>query len=193
MKKQLTPSLPFERTALQPHMSEDQVHYHFDIHTKKYFDKTNELIKGTLMEGLSLDELNKRIQRTKGRTNEKLVHNVSQAWNHQFFWDQLGTSTSEPHELIEKHLETLKKEVSDAIADIFGSGWVWVVQTGDKFEVKTTPNGDQPSGKKILAIDVWEHAFYVDYPGDKDTYTDNFWKIVNWNTVNERITAEANI
>lgn len=188
MKTTIIPTLPYAQDHLEPVMSKDQVHYHFDVHTKKYFDKTNELIKGTLLEGLSLEELNSRIQKNPSRYKTKLVHNVSQAWNHQFFWNQLGASKdTKPHELIISHLADLKQQVAEKASEVFGSGWVWIVKDGDKFSVVSTPNGEQPKQTKIIAFDVWEHAFYVDYPADKDSYITKFWEIVDWNKVNERI------
>ncbi|TFG96111.1 superoxide dismutase [Candidatus Thorarchaeota archaeon] len=186
------PKLNFEQDALEPYMSKETVHYHYDKHTQKYFDTTNELIKGTTYEQYkTLDELLPKLKK-----GSKLYNQAMQAWNHQFWWEGLAPGhdyTSEnAGEVADRILLNwdsfgeFEKEMTEAGTKQFGSGWVWLVAKDKKLEVVATKDADRPDGKLLLVLDLWEHSHYLQYPADRLKYLQATWNIINWKVVNDR-------
>ncbi|HXH32163.1 MAG TPA: Fe-Mn family superoxide dismutase [Bacteriovoracaceae bacterium] len=186
------PELPYPKDALKPHISAETLEYHHGKHHKAYVTKLNELIKGTRYENMPLEEIVK--------TSEAgIFNNSAQAWNHTFFWNCLspkggGLPKGKIGEIITKKwgsYDKFKDEFSKAAIDTFGSGWTWLVQNkqGD-VEIFTTANAETPmtSGlKALMTIDVWEHAYYIDYRNVRPDFVNAYWKLINWEFVNKNL------
>jgi Fe-Mn family superoxide dismutase len=189
------PPLPYEKTALEPYVSAETLEYHHDKHHRAYVAKLNQLIRANEFENLPLEEI---IRMAKG----PLFNYAAQHWNHTFFWQCLspnggGRPWGEIAELIEKNFRTFEaflKEYNQKVFAIFGSGWTWLVENGDgDLEIMNTSNADNPLlvGKKpLLTVDVWEHAYYIDYRNSRHDFMEGFWKIVNWDFVNQNFQGE---
>lgn len=193
------PKLKFAQDALDPYVSAETVHYHYDKHTKGYFDKVNELIKGTKFEDAeSLEDL--LTNNTLMKADGKLYNQVAQAWNHAFYWEGLNDhlKTGRPNEALSDLIEmtwktpaNFKKEFVEAAKGQFGSGWAWLNYSNDKLSILTTEDAHNPLTSKqtpLFVIDVWEHAYYLDYQNDREKYLKNVWQVIDWEVVNERLT-----
>jgi superoxide dismutase, Fe-Mn family len=182
------PPLPYAKDALAPHMSAETLEYHYGKHHAGYVAKLNAAIEGTQWANKSLEEI---IRGSEGG----LFNNAAQVWNHTFFWNCLspdggGEPSGELAKLIEGSFgsyASFKDKFSAACAGQFGSGWGWLVKSGDGVEIMTTSNADTPlaHGKTaLLTIDVWEHAYYIDYRNDRATFIATIMdKLVNWGFV----------
>lgn len=184
------PPLPYKLDALEPHMSKQTLHYHYEKHHKAYVDKTNELISDTIYDKMSLKE----IVLESHWKNEKIFHNSAQAWNHAFFWQCLSPSGGKPSKTVRQELEDsfgsfdgFKKEFSNQAAELFGSGWTWLVRNPDEsLAIAPMDNADNPlmHGQfALMTVDVWEHAYYLDHQNQRPNYLENFWRLVNWDFV----------
>lgn len=187
------PELPYAKDALAPVISEETISYHYAKHHKAYHDTTRDLVKGTELEGATLEE----IVDTAGKdpAMKKLYNNAAQAWNHNLYWAQFvpyGESKmpAELAALLEDAFGTVEDFKIEMVAKgvgQFGSGWVWLVVDSGKLAIVATPNGDNPwkDGKfPVLGLDVWEHAYYLDYQNlRKKHLEDALEKIVNWDFV----------
>jgi Fe-Mn family superoxide dismutase len=154
------------------------------------------MVEGTAMADLSLEDV---IKKTWKQTNEVGVfNNAAQVWNHTFYWNCMspgggGNPTGKAAEAIGKSFgdfASFKDKFSTAAAGRFGSGWAWLVGGADGVSIETTANADTPmaDGKKcLLTLDVWEHAYYVDYRNARPKYIEEFWKLVNWDFVNKNL------
>lgn len=166
------PPLPYPVSALEPVISAKTISFHFGKHHKDYVDKLNRLVAGTPLAELTLEAL---VLRTAGKPEHVAIfNNAAQAWNHSFYWRSLspGGARSVPAALAERirasfgDISALKQELAKAATDQFGSGWAWLVLDGKELRVTRTGNSDDPLPthmKPLLAIDVWEHAYYLDY------------------------------
>lgn len=184
MKFELPP-LPFERDALKPVISSETLDYHYGKHHAAYVNNLNNLVPGTKFEDMTLENIIKN-------SDGGVFNNSAQIWNHSFFWDCLspnsgGTPTGKVLEAIEKNFGTFpefKEKFTKAAATLFGSGWAWVVKTPEgKLEIVQTSNAGTPLttvNKPIMTIDVWEHAYYIDYRNQRPLFIEKFWEIVNW-------------
>lgn len=170
--------LPFAPDALEPYISKKTVEFHYDKHHRGYVEKTNELIRGTQFQGLPLEEI---IIRTSGSADKAAIfNNAAQIYNHEFYWKSLKPGGSQPNgDLLKRiqasfgSLEQLKKQLTEAALSQFGSGWAWLVLDGQKLKVTKTLNADTPflQGQlPLLTIDVWEHAYYLDYQNRRADY-----------------------
>src|SRR6056300_1221849 len=172
------PSLPYAKNALAPHISEETLEFHHGKHHKTYVDNLNNLVPGTEFEGKSLEDI---IKASSGG----IFNNAAQVWNHTFYWHCLspnggGEPTGELADAINADFgsfDAFKEQFSTAAATRFGSGWAWLVVDGGKLAVCSTPNQDNPimdvsdaSGTPILGIDVWEHAYYLNYQNRRPDY-----------------------
>lgn len=188
--------LPYDNDALEPHITRSTIAYHYGKHTKKYFETVNTLIKGTVFEDVeSLEQMLSKKALQIG--DSALFNNVAQAWNHVFFWDCLTpeSKSSEPSEelmeAIKDEFETFDKfvkQVNEKATKHFGSGWCWVTYKNKKLHIKTTPNANTPitnDEPPLFVIDLWEHAYYLDYPADRAKYVENIWNILNWDFIND--------
>src|SRR5690554_1284908 len=184
------PPLPFNHDALAPHISEKTLSFHYDKHHKKYIDTTNDLIKGTEFEESKLDEI---IRSTANNEKyRKLFNNAAQSWNHWFFWNCLkkdggGIPKGNLLDLINSSFgsyDQFVKEFADSSISQFGSGWGWLVKDGDKLKVVKTQNADNPLShnlKPVLTIDVWEHAYYLDYQNKRNEFVfEIINNLINW-------------
>ncbi len=185
------PALPYSESALEPHMSTETLQYHHGKHHKAYVEKLNKLIKGTKYEYMSLEEI---ILSAEG----PLFNNAAQHWNHTFFWQCLTPDAGQPSAkfkaMIEKRWKTIdefKEAFAKSAGENFGSGWTWLVE--DKpghLDIINTQNADTPKTKglkAILAVDVWEHAYYIDYRNARPNYLNAFWSLVNWDFVEKNL------
>lgn len=188
------PPLPYEKSALEPHMSADTLTYHHDKHHAAYVNKLNTLIKGTEHENQSLEE----IVASSFGNNSGIFNNAAQAWNHAFFWELMAPGARTPNgkvlELIEKNFgsfDAFAEKFVAAGSGQFGSGWVWLVADGESLEIMATPNAENPlaNGKKaLIACDVWEHSYYLDFQNRRPDYLASFLKnLVNWDFVNAQL------
>jgi len=192
------PALPYSFEALEPHIDKMTMEIHHDRHHKAYVDNLNKAIVGTPLEGKSIDELVKGINAT---TAPAVRNNGGGHWNHTFFWNIMapnagGMPKGKVADAITStfgSFDKLKEEFAKAATGRFGSGWAWLIVTADKkLKVVSTANQDNPlmdlgadKGTPILAIDVWEHVYYLKYQNKRADYISAFWNVVNWNKVNE--------
>lgn len=182
------PELPYAKDALAPYMSRETLEYHHGKHHAAYVNKLNAAIEGTPWVGRSLEDI---IRGSDGG----LFNNAAQAWNHTFFWNCLspnggGQPRGDLANAVARSFGSyadFRTRFSEACAGQFGSGWGWLVKHGDALEIMTTSNADTPlkhDKTALLTIDVWEHAYYIDYRNDRAkfiaTILDN---LVNWDFV----------
>ncbi len=182
-------TLPYEYNALEPHISAETLTYHYDRHHRAYVDKLNKLIDGTSYAGLPLEDI---VTKARDGAAIDILNNALQAWNHAFLWESMspnGGSIPEGRikELVEESfgsLDAFRRQFRDAALSHFGSGWVWLVLDGAKLRILTTVNADAPIGTHmvpLLTLDVWEHAYYIDYRNERARYVDTFLdKLINW-------------
>jgi len=185
------PSLPYAKSALAPHISEETLEFHHGKHHKTYVDNLNNLVPGTEYEGKSLEEI---IKVSSGG----IFNNAAQVWNHTFYWHCLspnggGEPTGELADAINEtfgSFENFREEFTKTSVTTFGSGWGWLVKTNEgKLELASTIGAGNPmtEGKTpLLTCDVWEHAYYVDYRNARPAYLKAFWELVNWEYVAEQ-------
>lgn len=185
------PDLPYQKSALEPHLSKATLEVHHDKHHNKYVNTLNELIEGSEFEGKTLVEI---LHATvKDSSKAKLFNQAAQVWNHTFYWNSMkpaggGYPGGKLSEAIEKDFgsfTTLTDEFKQAAATQFGSGWAWLSVDGNgKLQVEKTSNADTPVAhgrKPLLTIDVWEHAYYLDYQNRRPDYIQTFLDhLVNW-------------
>jgi Fe-Mn family superoxide dismutase len=186
------PELPYARDALAPHMSRETLDYHYGKHHKTYVEKTNALRAGTKFEDAPLEEL---VTQATGT----LFNNAAQVWNHNFFWQCLtpraGSPGKEVSAALDKlgGLESFQSQFGKAATDLFGSGWAWLVKNGGgQLRIITTSNANTPlreGQKALLTCDVWEHAYYIDHRNDRGAYLKDFWALVNWDFVADRLSG----
>jgi Fe-Mn family superoxide dismutase len=184
------PPLPYPDNALDPVISANTLSFHYGKHHKTYVDNLNKLIAGSELADLSLEEI---IASTAGKADKiGVFNNAAQVWNHTFYWNSLSPKGGgEPPSALKQKIEAsfgsveaCKKELATAATTQFGSGWAWLAQDGDKLQVIKTGNADLPLTKGIkplLTIDVWEHAYYLDYQNRRPDYVNAVLdKLINW-------------
>ncbi len=183
------PKLPYDMDALEPHVSAETLSYHYDKHHRAYVDKMNEAIAGTSLEGLPLESI---IVDARNSANIELLNNAAQAWNHEFLWQSMtpnggGAPDEELKQLLDgafKDTAGFRTEFRKFALSQFGSGWTWLVLERGKPRIINTSNAETPVGthlKPLLVLDVWEHAYYLDYQNERARYVDAFLdNLVNW-------------
>jgi superoxide dismutase, Fe-Mn family len=193
------PKLPYDYDALSPHMSADTLKFHHDKHHKAYVDKLNKAVEGTPYAELSLAEI---IQKS-WRKDPEVFNNAGQHWNHTFFWqcmqpDGGGKPDGNLAQAIERDLgdfATFREKFIETGMNRFGSGWAWLVVDAGKLAVISTPNGEPPmvSGRNaLLACDVWEHAYYLDYQNRREEFITAFLDhLANWEFAAEQLRIEG--
>lgn len=187
----LLPPLPYADNALDPVISANTIGFHYGKHHKAYVDNLNKLVAGTEFAGLPLEKI---IKETAGKADKTAIfNNAAQTWNHTFYWNSLnpkggGGPPAVLKQKIEASFSTVdacKKELAAVAMSQFGSGWAWLVLDGDKLKVVKTANADSPLNKgtkPLLTIDVWEHAYYLDYQNRRADYLNAVLeKLINWN------------
>lgn len=188
------PPLPYDRTALEPHISGETLDFHHGKHHKAYVDNLNKMIAGTEFESMPLEEI---IRKSEGA----MYNNAAQVWNHTFYWNCLapnagGEPEGELAAAIAKSFGSFaefKAKFTDAAAKNFGAGWTWLVKNADgSLAIVSTSNAGTPlttDAKPLLTVDVWEHAYYIDYRNARPSYLDHFWALVNWKFVAANLAA----
>ncbi len=193
------PALPYANDALAPHISAETISFHYGKHHNAYVVKLNELIAGTEHEKQSLEEI---IIASSGKPEKAAIfNNAAQIWNHTFYWHSMkqaggGAPSGVVSEKIKADfgsVEEFNKQFTAAGAAQFGSGWAWLVLSNEKLEIVKTPNAETPitQGKTpLLTMDVWEHAYYIDYQNRRPDYMNVFLSsLVNWDFANRNLEA----
>ena len=193
----LLPALPYEQSALQPVISANTLGFHYGKHHKTYVDTLNKLIAGTEFADMPLEKI---IKATAGQPEHAAIfNNAAQAWNHTFQWRSLkpkggGEPPATLKRLIDSSfgsVEACRKELVNAAVGQFGSGWAWLVQDGEKLKIVKTGNANTPLTQgtlPLLTIDVWEHAYYLDYQNRRGDYVSAVLdKLANWEFAGENL------
>jgi Fe-Mn family superoxide dismutase len=185
------PPLPYAKNALEPTVSAETLEYHYGKHHQTYVTNLNNLIKGTQFEEMSLEDI---IKESSGG----IFNNAAQVWNHTFYWNCLspnggGEPTGALADAINQafgSFDEFKKQFSTSAATNFGSGWTWLVKNSDgTVAIHNTSNAGTPmtEGKQaLLTVDVWEHAYYIDYRNARPKYLESIWNIINWEFVSSK-------
>lgn len=191
MKKIELPKLNYQLNALEPYISQKTLEFHYFKHHQTYVDKLNSLIENTEFEAKSLEQI---IKNSKGA----IFNNAAQVWNHTFYWNSFSmrrnTKPTQPlEELINQKfggIDVFKQEFTNQALNLFGSGWVWLVQNEEeRLEILSLPNAENPitqNKKPLLVCDVWEHAYYLDKQNRRADYLKDFWPLVDWEKITER-------
>ena len=196
------PALPYSRDALAPTISEETLNFHYGKHHQAYVTNLNKLIEGTDMEGKSLEEIIKAAAGDSSKAG--LFNNAAQVWNHTFYWHSMkpgggGKPTGAIAKKIDEDFGSYEKFAEDfkaAGGGQFGSGWAWLVLKGGKLAITKTPNAETPvtdaGATPLMTMDVWEHAYYLDYQNSRPNYMTAFLdKLVNWDFVNQNLSDAA--
>lgn len=183
------PALPYAKDALEPHISAETLEFHYGKHHATYVQKLNGLIEGTELESKSLEEI---IKSSEG----PLFNNAAQVWNHTFYWNCLaanagGAPSGEIAKAIDESFGSFAEfqaAWNDKAVNNFGSSWTWLVKKQDgKLEIVNTSNAATPLTDEtvtvLLTVDLWEHAYYIDYRNARPNYLTGFWALVNWDFV----------
>ncbi|PAV25702.1 Fe-Mn family superoxide dismutase [Tamilnaduibacter salinus] len=185
------PELPYAKDALEPHISKETLEYHYGKHHNTYVTKLNGMVEGTENENKSLVEI------IRSADKGPLFNNAAQVWNHTFYWNCMspnggGEPTGPIAEAINKafgSFEDFKEKFNGLAAGNFGSGWTWLVKKTDgSVDIVNTDDAQTPlttDDKPLMTVDVWEHAYYIDYRNSRPDYFAAFWKLVNWDFVNQ--------
>lgn len=189
------PELPYAMDALEPNISAKTLEYHYGKHHKAYIDKLNTALESQDFGSASLEEIIKE-------SDNGLYNNAAQAWNHSFYWygmspDGGGVPTGDAAAAIDEafgDFETFKGKFTETAATHFGSGWAWLALNSGKLEIIGMHDADSPlklNQKPVLALDVWEHAYYLDYQNARPDYITAFWNVVDWDFVSKQLTADT--
>ncbi|MEI8596189.1 superoxide dismutase [Fe] [Photobacterium sp. Hal280] len=189
------PALPYEKNALEPHISQETLEYHHGKHHNTYVVKLNGLIEGTEYADKSLEEI---IKTSTGG----VFNNAAQIWNHTFYWHCLspnggGEPTGAVADAIVQafgSFDAFKAKFTDSAINNFGSSWTWLVKKADgSLDIVNTSNADTPLTEAgvtpLLTVDLWEHAYYIDYRNLRPDYMNGFWALVNWEFVANNLAA----
>jgi Fe-Mn family superoxide dismutase len=193
------PPLPWAENALDPVISSRTIGLHYGKHHRTYVTKLNEFVAGTRYAGMPLERV--ITEAAASDKDRKIFNNAAQVWNHTFFWNCLrpggggkpsGTLASRIDSDLGGH-ERFKQEFAKAAVDTFGSGWAWLADRNGKLEIMSTSNADNPLTKgatPVLTIDVWEHAYYVDYENRRpDFVAAVIDKLLNWDFAQQQLAA----
>lgn len=190
------PSLPYGFEALEPHLSANTLNFHYGKHHQAYVTNLNNLLADSPDAALSLEDI---IHKSHKEGNVSVFNNAAQIWNHTFYWHcmkpQGGGKPSE--NLLKKieadfgSLDAFRTQFKQAALTQFGSGWAWLILKGDKLEIMKTGNADLPmvyGHKALLTVDVWEHAYYLDFQNRRPDYVDTFLDhLINWDFVEQNL------
>ena len=192
------PPLPYDPSALEPHIDAQTMQIHHGKHHQAYVNNLNAAIeKAPDLGGKSLDDLMRGIDKVPDAVRTAVRNNGGGHWNHSMFWQVMGPKAGgEPGgsvgDAIRKSFgdfAKMREQFNQAATTRFGSGWAWLVRDGDKLSITSTPNQDNPlmEGKHaILGLDVWEHAYYLKYQNRRPDYIQAWWNVVNWSEVEKR-------
>ncbi len=194
--------LPWADDALAPTISANTISFHYYKHHQTYVDTLNKLVEGTKFADMKLEEV---VQATAGSADAKektLFNNAGQVWNHDFYWRSLTPSQTAPSGALDSAIaeafggkDELIAKLADAGKTQFGSGWAWLVSKDGKLSIEKTPNAETPMAKGVnclLTVDVWEHAYYLDYQNARPKYLETvLGKILNWEFAAENLAKES--
>jgi Fe-Mn family superoxide dismutase len=194
------PPLPYDYSALEPHIDEATMRFHHDKHHQAYVDKVNAALEGTELEGKPIEEVLRDLSAVPEAKRATVRNNGGGHYNHSLFWEWLSPrGGGEPEGALAAAIqaafgsfEDFKAKLKDAGVNQFGSGWAWLVHDGSGLAVVSTANQDNPisEGKTpLFGIDVWEHAYYLKYQNRRPDYIDAVWNVVNWPKVAEGFAA----
>lgn len=192
--KHLLPELPYAPNALEPRMSGNTIAYHYGKHLQTYLNNVNQMVEGTPYEDMPLKEI---ICTAEG----PLFNNAAQAWNHILFFKQLSpkpvmmsSALTQKISACFGNVEDFRAKFCQAAISLFGSGWVWLaIDSQQELKIVSSPNAGNPmtqNMRPLLCIDVWEHAYYLDYQNKRADYVENFWHLIDWDKVESRIQPE---
>jgi len=196
------PPLPYPSDALEPHIDKQTMEIHHGKHHNAYVTNLNAALeKAPDLQAKSAEDLIKGINSVPEAIRAAVRNNGGGHVNHSMFWQIMGPKAGgAPTGAIANAItaafgsfDKFKEEFKKAAVGRFGSGWAWVVESGGKIAIESTPNQDNPvmDGKKpVFGIDVWEHAYYLKYQNRRPDYVDAWWNVVNWNEVNKRLTGK---
>lgn len=190
-------ALPYDTGALEPSIDRQTMEIHYNKHHSAYVKNVNEAIAA---EGISVSGAEEFFSKAS-KWSPKARNNGGGAWNHDLFWQCMGPGAKAPMGKVLDaingsfgDLEKFKAAFTDAAMKRFGSGWAWLIDQGGRLTITSTPNQDNPlmdlaevHGKPLLALDVWEHAYYLKYQNKRDEYVANWWKVVDWEAVGARM------
>jgi len=191
------PNLPYAKEALAPYISANTLDFHYGKHHKAYVDNLNKLIEGTELAGKSLEEIIKIAAKDSSKTG--IFNNAAQVWNHSFYWQCLkkGGGKTPSGAIAAKinaawgSFDKFAEELKNSGMTQFGSGWAWLVLDGGQLKITKTANADTPIAhgpKPLLTIDVWEHAYYLDYQNRRPDYLAAvIQNLINWDFVNSNL------
>ncbi|MBT4804694.1 superoxide dismutase [Candidatus Woesearchaeota archaeon] len=186
--------LPYGYNTLEPFIDEQTMKIHHDKHHQAYFDKFTAAISGTELENKDVKEILSDLSQLPEDIKMAVINNGGGFYHHSFFWEIMKKDVPFSGEVAEAinakfgSFEKFKEDFSKAALTVFGSGWAWLVLNDGELEIIQTKNQDCPlsiSKKPLLAIDVWEHAYYLKYQNKRAEYVENFFNIINWEKVNE--------
>ena len=192
----LLPELPYNKNALAPLITEETFDYHYGKHHAAYVKNLNDIIKDSELQEKSVEEL---ILIGNNKQDAGLFNNAAQHWNHSFFWHCLspnsgGQPTGAIKDLILRDFnsfENFKDQFSTTATKLFGAGWAWLAQDdAGKLEIIPMKDAHTPlteSKTPILTLDVWEHAYYIDYRNARPKFVESFWELINWDFANENL------
>ena len=191
------PPLPYDKSALEPHMSAKTLEFHHGKHHQAYVTNLNNLVKDTPMANQSLEEIIRATAKDESKAG--IFNNAAQVWNHTFFWNCMkpnggGQPSGQVAEKINQAFggfDKFKEQFKQAAVTQFGSGWAWLVADGGQLKVTKTPNAVNPMAQgqtALLTCDVWEHAYYLDYQNRRPDFVDTFLNnLVNWDFVAQNL------
>lgn len=190
------PALPYEFGALEPHIDAKTMEIHHDKHHAKYIENLNVALSGHAdLEAKDINTLLKEIDQVPEDIKQAVINNGGGHANHTMFWESLTPNKTEISEDLKKAIdesfgsfEEFQTKFNDAATKRFGSGWAWLVVKDGKLEITSTANQDSPlmqGLKPILGLDVWEHAYYLNYQNKRPDYITAWWNVINWDKVNE--------
>ena len=193
--------LPWDDDALAPTISANTISFHYYKHHQAYVDMLNKLVEGTGFADLKLEEI---VQKTDGAADakeKKIFNNAAQVWNHDFYWHSLTPTKTAPSAQLDSAIasafgsrDELIAKLAEAGRDQFGSGWAWLVSKGGQLSIEKTSNAETPMAKGVnclLTVDVWEHAYYLDYQNARPKYLESvLGKLLNWDFASANLTKE---
>lgn len=196
--------LPYDADALEPNISARTVGFHYHKHHQTYVDTLNKLVEGTRYADMKLEEI---VRATLGNEDDKIkkiFNNAAQVWNHDFYWRSLSPKSTQLGGKLETAInrdfgdvETFIKKFAEAGKEQFGSGWAWLVSNNGKLSIEKTANAVDPMAKGtncLLTIDVWEHAYYLDYQNERPKYLEAvLTKLLNWDFAGANLDKEGHV
>jgi superoxide dismutase, Fe-Mn family len=197
------PPLPFAYNALEPHMSAETLHLHHDRHQRGYFDKLRSLVADSEYVDLDIETLIASTAQAHGAKQRAIFDNAAQLWNHTFFWQSIAPGGGRPPADLEDRIQrdfggfaAFREQFAEAAATLFGSGWIWLVDRKGTLAILSSPNAGTPiadgESRPLLTLDVWEHAYYLEYRNRRDRFTDAFlYHCANWQFAADRMRSAS--